>query len=261
MPNFHKILQRVGKTSLRPGGTASTQKLLEWSGLTADDSVLELSAGLGKTGILFAQAVGCQVLITDLDEGRLELAEAQVQEKKLSKIVQTKKMNMFHITQTLGSDAHFDCAMTEAALTHYPLEKKREFFQGLVKHTHQCLLHEIFFVTESPEVQKSVSREMQGVLKIGFFPETSDTWQQLLQDAGFTVHELQVGPIALLNPATLLKDEGPMGVANILKNIMTQPYLRSRVWATRQALGKHSPNHLGYIILRTTKSNDDNGGN
>jgi hypothetical protein len=98
---------------------------------------------------------------------------------------------------------------------------------------------------------------MQGVLKIGFFPETLATWQHLLLDAGFTIHEVEVGPIALLNPATLLKDEGPMGVANILKNIVTQPYLRSRVLATHRALGKHSPNHLGYIILRATKINDD----
>jgi hypothetical protein len=279
-PNFHKILERVGKTQFRPGGAAATEKLLEWSGLTADDSVLELSGGMGNTGIMFAKSVGCHVLITDLDVGRLELAKAQVQQQKhnLSALVQTKQMDMFDITNSLEEEAdgsaipenknthnapaHFVCAIAEASLSHYPLEKKREFFQRLAKHTYQYLLHEICFVTEDPELQRSVRLDMQRVLKLGFFPETQDTWKRLLQDAGFTnIHEVQVGPIAMLNPINLVRDEGPMGAANILKNIVIHRYLRSRVLATRQMLAKHSPEHLGYIILRATRDGGDTSDN
>jgi Methyltransferase domain len=265
-PNFHKILERAGKTRLRPGGTAATEQLLEWSaGLTANDSVLELSGGLGHTGIMFAKKFGCQVLITDIDEGRLELAQAQISAAEpniISKLVTTKQMDMFDITNSLkemegAASSTFDCAITEASLTHFPLEKKREFFQGLAKHVNQYLLHEICFVTNDVDIQKAVRHDMQHVLKLGFFPETQQTWTSLLYNAGFTnisANQVRVGPIAMLkNPIHLIRDEGIVGAAKIAKNIIMDPYVRSRIWSTRQMLNKHSPEHLGYIILRATK--------
>jgi threonine dehydrogenase-like Zn-dependent dehydrogenase len=82
---------------------------------------------MGHTGIMFAQKCGCQVLISDLDEGRLELARAQVAattEPSISKLVKTKQMDMFDITNSLKQEMEttaaacvFDCAMTEASLS------------------------------------------------------------------------------------------------------------------------------------------------
>jgi Lysine methyltransferase len=70
-PNFHKIL--------------ATAQLLEWCAASLSKeaagtgcSVLELSGGMGYTGIEFAKKFGCRVLVTDIDEGRPELARALV---------------------------------------------------------------------------------------------------------------------------------------------------------------------------------------
>lgn len=257
-PNFHKILERVGKTCLRPGGTVATVKLMDWSSndLGSHSKVLELSAGLGRTGLLFAERFECDVWITDIDENRLKKAQELASQKSLDSLVHTKTVDMFDIDSGLGKDSYFDCAITEASLTHFSLDKKRDFFTNLAPHTDQYLLHEICFKTDDPNIQKQVRREMQQVLKISFFPETESTWHQLLKGAGFTNvnidKERQVGDISIVNPSTLLQDEGPWGLANIIKNIATQPYTRSRVLATRAALMRNRK-YLGYIIIRATK--------
>jgi hypothetical protein len=251
-PNFHKVLEQLGKTVLRPGGTVATKKLLAWANLTPNASLLELSAGLGKTGILFAQETGCRVLITDLDQDRLVKAKDEIQQKGMSSIVQTMVVNIFEIEKSLGKDAHFDCAITEASLTHYPLQKKRQFFQDMAKHVDQFLLHEICFRSGDEKIQDVVKRDMQKALKIGFFPETQESWKRLLEEAGFDVEKMEVGDMAVLNPVAMLKDEGLLGAATIFKNITTQPYLRSRVLATRNIISSHSAN-MGYIVIRATK--------
>jgi hypothetical protein len=119
-------------------------------------------------------------------------------------------------------------------------------------------LHEICFVTNDADIQKAVRFDMQRVLKLGFFPETQQTWTSLLYDAGFTnisTNQVQVGPIAMLNPINLIRDEGIIGAAKIARNIIMDPYVRSRILETRQMIDNHSPEHLGYIILRATKDN------
>ena len=47
-PNFHTVLQRVGKTVLRPGGTDGTRKIHSWSKLNRDGTAIELSTGMGS---------------------------------------------------------------------------------------------------------------------------------------------------------------------------------------------------------------------
>lgn len=252
-PNFHKILERVGKNRLRPGGTPATEQLLKWSNLKPKDKLLELSAGLGNTGIMFAEAAGCHVLLTDLDEGRLIKAQTKIP-SNLQDLVKTRNMNMMDIPSDVG---HFDCAITEASLTHYPVHKKRNFFSNISEHTDQYLLHEICYLTEDLELQASTRSDMQKVLNIGFFPETLDTWKQLLEEAGFTVDQVQTGPIRMLTPFSLLQDEGLMAAASIFKNLAVNPYLRSRVMATRQIMANHSPAHIGYVILRATRSSQE----
>jgi Lysine methyltransferase len=297
-PNFHKVLERAGKTRFRPGGAAATGQLLDWcaaslttAAATARDndnngcgcSVLELSGGMGHTGIEIAKKCGCHVLVTDIDEGRLELARALVlaaakQQPAIADLVQTKKMDMFDIRHSLmdetadhasSSTSVFDCAITEASLTHFPLERKREFFHGLAPHANQYLLHEICFTTNDANIQKQVRLDMQHVLKLGaeglgFFPETQETWTRLLIDAGFgniAPDQVQVGPIAMLqNPMHLIRDEGIRGAAKVVRTMILDPYVRNRILATRAMLAKHSPEHLGYIIIRATKKpeEDDN---
>ena len=252
-PNFHKVLERIGKTVLRPGGSKSTKKLQRWANLSQGDSVLELSAGLGKSGIMFAEDYACKVLVTDIDENRLGEAAAAIKLKRLENLINTKKVDMFRLEGGIGEEKKFDCTMTEASLTHFPRKKKLQVLKGVSKHSSQFLLHEICLKHEDVDIAANVKKDMEKVLGIGFFPETVDAWRNILKESGFPVErEFEVGDLALLDLANILIDEGPLVCTKILRNIITQPYLRSRILSTRKYILAHKES-LGYIIMRATK--------
>lgn len=251
-PNFHKVLEQLGKSVLRPGGSRATHKLQQMANLSAGDSVLELSAGLGKSSMALAQKYGCKVLMTDIDENRLREGVACANELGLHHLVQTQKLDMFDLDDGLGEDALFDCAMTEASITHYPYSRKVQFFESIAKHSSKFLLHEICFKTNDNGIQEATKSDMAKVLRIGFFPETADTWKRLLQDAGFTVEDMETGNLVVLNPINLIEDEGPVRFFKILVNVASQPYLRSRMLAARRTMDLHKED-LGYIIIYASK--------
>eukprot|EP01083_Nonionella_stella_P150837 481121_1 len=251
-PNFHVVLQRIGKTVLRPGGSDATKKAQALANIHPGDTVLELSAGLGKSGIELARDYGAKVTLTDTDTSRLERAEELASKLGLSDQITVKKVDMFNIESSLGPDSKFDVAQIEASLTHYPRSRKAKFFQGVAKHADKFILHEVFFKTDDEELQELTKKDMSKVLNIGFVPETSDTWQKLLSDAGFTIDHVSTGDLALLNPISLIQDEGVAGFARISFNAATQPYLRKRMLATKSAISRHSK-ELGYITIIATK--------
>jgi len=94
---------------------------------------------------------------------------------------------------------------------------------------------------------------MSKVLNIGFFPETPETWQKLLSDAGYEIEFVSTGDVAILNPMSLINDEGLVGFAKILANAAAEPYLRSRMLATRGAIARHSSD-LGFIAIIASKN-------
>lgn len=216
------------------------------------DTVLDLSSGLGRSGIELAKKYGARVTITDLNASRLERAEELARELGVSHLVSVRRLDMFKIEGVLGPDAKFDVAQAEASLTHYPRSRKAKFFHDVAKHADKFILHEICFRTYDEKLQRSTVRAMSGVLNIGFVPETSETWQELMSDAGYVIDYVATGDVAILNPFSLLTDEGMRGVANIVYNVATQPYLRSRMLKTKRAVLMHAK-ELGYITIVASK--------
>lgn len=251
-PSFHQVLEKVGKTILRPGGSRATRTLHEWARFGSGDSLLELSAGVGRTSINVAERYGCHVVATDIDEARLEKCAARAADKGLGALVQTKKMDMFKLDSCLDKETRFDFVTAEASVTFHSLGKKKRFFQEVSEHGSKFLLHEMCFKHDDEEVQKTTKNDMSRTLNIGFYPETEATWRQLLEDVGYKIERVEIGDLALLNPSNLLEDEGLKGFARIVRNLATQPYLRSRVLAARRTIGRHWDD-LGYIIICASK--------
>ena len=252
-PNFHEVAHKMGKTVLRPGGSEATKHIQAMADIHQGDSVLELSAGLGISGIELAQKYGANVLITDIDTSRLDKVTDRINALGISNLVSVKKVDMFDIDRDLGSEAKFDVAQTEASLTHYPRSRKRQLFNGIAEHADKFILHEICFKTNDTTSQLSAAKDMSKVLNIGFKPETTEIWQQLLADAGYTnIEHVSTGDLAVLNPISLIKDEGLIGFAKIVFNVATHPYERSRMMAVRNEISKHS-NDLGYITIVASK--------
>lgn len=250
-PNFHVVAARLGKTVLRPGGSDASRIVHEQANIQQGDTVLELAAGLGRSGIELAKIYGAQVTLTDMDASRLERAKQFAIKDGVSDLVSVKELDMFNIGSLFG-DVKFDVAQTEASLTHYPRSQKAKFFQGVANHANKFILHEVYLKTDDAARQDIAKKDLSKALNVGFAPETADMWQQLLTDAGFQLDHVNTGDLAVLDPLSIIKDEGMLGFAKIIFNVATHPYLRSRMLRTKRAMEKHADD-LGYITIVASK--------
>ena len=242
--SFHKVLEAVGKTVFRPGGTQATERLHEWSELNHSHKALELASGLGKGGIALALKQKCHVVLTDIDPDRLEAAAKAIQENdNLQNLVSVRRLDMRQMD--LAKSDVYDAVLVEASLTHEPLSSKENILKQIHPHCRQILLHEIYMTRDDPTISKTVGE----TLAIGFHPLTKQGWQDVLQVSGFEISEVETGPIEFLKPSGLLQDEGPLGAAKIGWNLATRKDLRDRVLSTKSVLKAHDKG-IGYIIIK-----------
>ena len=250
--NFHQVLQKVGKSVFRPGGSAATNVMHGWAQVTPNDKVLEMSAGLGTGGMAFAKQHGCKVVLSDQDESRLVLARKLAQQRGVDDLTEVLQLDMRKIAESLKEDEHFAAVVVEASLSHQPNVMKEKILKDLQSHTDQLLFHEIGLFDATEEKADEVRKMVGSALAIGFYPLTVDAWEDLLDRNGYKITHLETGPIRVLNPKNMLQDEGPSGFAKIAWNLATHPDLRERVKETRSMVQAHSDS-LGYIILRAVK--------
>mmetsp|Transcript_9247 Transcript_9247/g.18623 ORF Transcript_9247/g.18623 Transcript_9247/m.18623 type:complete len:285 (-) Transcript_9247:1444-2298(-) len=185
-PNFHTVLQRVGKTVLRPGGTEGTRKLHSWSELNRDGTAIELSSGMGSGGVALAKATGACVTLSDMDTSRLEMASQIAREQGVdSELIEIMQLNMRNVGEELEQH-HYDTAIIEASLSHYSTKEKRAILKGLSKHADELLLHEICFRCDDSSLKELnyIKQDMSRALAIGFHPLTVDGWTNVLHEAG-----------------------------------------------------------------------------
>ena len=257
-PNFHRVLQEVGKTVLRPGGSEGTNILHGWADLKPSDTALELSSGLGTGGMALARRYGCRVILTDKDEARLRLIDANLANgnspnKDIPSQLATRKLDMLKIEEEFSNSEHFDAVVVEASLSHMPDKVKKTIMQSLQPHTEMVLLHEICLDDDCLREEANMIRQNVGsALGIGFHPMPLRNWIDMLETSGYKVTREVHGPMKLLNPKNLLQDEGPVGLAQIAWNLATKPELRERVLSTKKVIDSHSE-HLGYVLLKGVK--------
>uniref|UniRef100_A0A7S4I4B1 Methyltransferase domain-containing protein n=1 Tax=Odontella aurita TaxID=265563 RepID=A0A7S4I4B1_9STRA len=256
-PAFHTVLEQIGKTVLRPGGSEATEKMHSWADLREGDSVIELSAGLGRGGMDLAELYGCQVLLTDTDHVRLDKAEKTAERRGLSKLVRTQEMNMLDVSGTRfqtrergDSVPQFDVALIEAALLFQPRKNKASILNSLAGVSSRILIHDMCLrnVREDSDDVSRVKREMGPALGVNFRPETESQWKALLESSGWKVEHTDVGSLRVVDPKSILRDEGLRGSLRIIWNLITKKNLRSRLLSTRNVIHTHH-NHLGYIIM------------
>jgi predicted O-methyltransferase YrrM len=260
--SFHIVLERVGKTVFRPGGSEATNTLHAWlmenTGQGEDLSVLELATGLGTGGIaLAAKSKNNHVWLTDRDESRLEQAQQVANVRGLGDQIHIQSLDMTKIDdeQKLGV-RQFDAAIVEASLTHQPDAVKRKILRDLHKRAKQVLLHEICLrgdgLTDESEKAKDVKSKVGRALTIGYHPLTIPGWKEVIEECGFEITHIEYGPLRVLNPKNLLQDEGSMGVARIVWNLATHKDLRDRMRETKAVINEYRDT-LGYVIMRAVR--------
>ena len=124
------------------------------------------------------------------------------------------------------------------------------YITDLRKISPQVLLHELGLRDENEKAHKMTVSEVGKALAIPeFSPLTVQGWKSLLQGCGYRITHEEQGPLLTFSPKTVLRDEGPSGVARMAYNLATRRDLRERVLRTKSILSSHSDS-LGYILVR-----------
>lgn len=96
--------------------------------------------------------------------------------------------------------------------------------------------------------EAEIHQALAEAIRINATPLSETTWIAACETAGLTVQQHHIGAMNLLNPQQMVWDEGAIGTARILWNVLTQPPLRKRVLVMRHVFQKYQQD-LGYIVL------------
>jgi hypothetical protein len=98
------------------------------------------------------------------------------------------------------------------------------------------------------EVRKEVERALTGVVHHGVRPLSVSEWQRLLEAEGFTVRALETIPMALLEPARVIRDEGFLRALRFAFNVLCDADARRRVFEMRRVF-RRQREHIAAVAV------------
>lgn len=240
----HWVLAQLGKRVLRPGGLELTRTLLSSLPLR-DAEIVEFAPGLGRTAQLLLAGGPARYTGVDSDPAAA---------RKLENVLAGRGVAVVADAASTGlPDASADVIVGEAMLTMQSPRGKA----AIVAEAARVLrpggyygIHEMALDPDSlPEsVKTDIQRSLAQAIKVNARPLTVAEWTQLLQDAGLEVRSSATAPMSLLEPKRLLADEGPVGAARFVWNLLRKPLARRRVLAMRRTFRQHQQ-HLSGVAL------------
>jgi hypothetical protein len=242
----HWMLGRLGKKVMRPGGLGLSRWMLERLAIGPADDVVELWPGLGVTTEI-ALAAGPRSY-TGIERGEAEAARARAMFSGPG-----QACHVAPVAETGLADASVSVLYGEALLTLEPASAKVRTVaeaRRLLRPGGRYGIHELLLTPDGlPEaVKDDIGRELTSVLKVGARPLTVSEWRRLLDEGGFEVREEQVGPLLLLDPRTVVSDEGVQGTATILARSLANPAVLPRLATILRSFHRHR-DHLGAVAL------------
>ncbi|MEO0538934.1 MAG: class I SAM-dependent methyltransferase [Cyanobacteria bacterium P01_A01_bin.123] len=248
----HQILASAGKKILRPGGRAATEQLFDWANFQPGETVLELAASFGYSAIALAQRYQVRVVGVERNADSVARARANVAAVGLSKQVEIVEGDIFHLDRITGQ---FDYVLAEAILTMQSAAGKAKVLVGVgdrLKPNGQFLSHEL--LVSGPNMA-AIYQDLADTIRVNATPLPVQDWIAACQQAGLTVQHHHTGPMSLLNPRRIAKEEGLSTLISMGWNMLTRPILRQRILSMRAIFQRHN-NHLGYIALCAQNSSD-----
>lgn len=222
----HWLLARLGKRVLRPGGLEMTTRLLAAAGVGGAD-VVELGPGLGRT----AKDIGALKPASYVGVDDSGAASALVQQV----VDQTGGRTVVADAAATGLDAgSADVVVGEAMLSMQGDKAKKAIIDEafrVLRPGGRYAIHELGLKpdTIAQETKDTIRRDLARAIKVNARPLTVQEWTALLSESGFEVKTVELAPMALLEPKRVLADEGPLGAARIVANVLTHPAARKRV--------------------------------
>ncbi|MGM7634272.1 class I SAM-dependent methyltransferase [Bacillus sp. Hm123] len=212
----HLFLAGLGKTVLRPGGKAATHQILNACSITAESKVLEVAPNMGTTAIHIAKTYGATVKGIDINKEAVNKAQQNIQQHELEHLIHIQHGNALQLP---FEDETFDIVLNEAMLTMLPDEMKqqalKEYYRvlksGGILATHDLLIKDEQQVTTELD-------ELRSLIMVRAQPKTRTVWQQLFEQEGFAIQQINTGELHLLSLKGLVHDEGFDGLMTIIQN-------------------------------------------
>lgn len=243
----HEVLALAGKKVLRPGGIAATRKLFSWAEFKSGKSLLELASSFGLNLEVLSHEYGLDVTGIDRNQASVERAKKAIADSDKAKI----HIKLGDILKLDAVSDNYDYILAEAILTMQTDGHKRKILRDAYDKLNPgglMLMHELVFT----EDVKEMHRELSQIIRVNANALTADGWSQMLGEAGFEVVKLDTGPMSLLTPRGLLRDEGLLGTLKIVGNVVTNAKIRKRVLAMRGFFSANA-NKLAHITICARK--------
>ncbi|MGW4334753.1 methyltransferase domain-containing protein [Rhodococcus koreensis] len=242
----HWMLGRLGKRVMRPGGLGPSQRMIDTLDIGAGDDVVEMWPGLGQTTAL--ALAGQPRSYIGIERGTAEAARAR------AALTGPNQQCIVAPAHRTGLPDHSASVLFgEALLTLEPASRKTQTVAEaarLLRPGGRYGIHELLLTPDglSENAKTEIQTTLTTVLHVGARPLSRSEWRQLLTDGGFTVHTEETCPLLLLDPRTVLSDEGPAGTAAFLGRALAHPTVLPRLAAIWRTFHRYR-DHLGAITL------------
>jgi len=247
----HTFLAKLGKKKLRPGGVKGTNFLFKNAEITKDSLVLEVACNMATSAIKIAKKYKCKMVICDLDENVLKIAEANVKKAKLEDKIKIVKADAKNLP---FDNEMFDVVINEAMLTMLSDVNKQkavsEYFRVLKKGG-RLATHDVLLFSEDIETQKNIKAELSRAINVHASPFTNNGWRNLFLENGFSKVINNFGKMSLMNPIGMIRDEGFFNTIRIIRRGLKRE--NKQQFKTMFNVFKKHKNNLGYFVAVSVK--------
>jgi SAM-dependent methyltransferase len=232
----HWVLARMGKRVLRPGGMELTRRMLAALRVGLSDDVVEFAPGLGVTARLALALNPKSYVAVERDESAAAVVRHYLEGAG-------RRCVLGNAAATGLPAGSATVVYGEAMLTMQTEEEKRRIVREasrLLKPGGRYAVHEMC-LRDGVEggVRKEVERALTGTVHHGVRPLTVSEWRGLIEGEGFVVKAAEVAPMALLEPARVVADEGLMRALRFAFNVLRDADARRRVFEMRKVFRRH----------------------
>lgn len=244
----HWVLARLGKRVLRPGGLSLTRKMMQALAISTEDKVVEFAPGLGITAEMALKFKPARHTAIERDPVAADQVRLYLQGEHQQCITASAH-------ETGLADHCATVVYGEAMLSMQPDGRKFEIMQEaarLLSVAGNYAIHELCLVNVTPELQETIHDELCQALRVNATPLTQEQWGYLLTQAGFKIEQVEIAPMALLEPICILKDEGFTHGIHFLYRVMRNPEARARIGGMHKIFRKYRE-HLAAIMIVAEK--------
>ncbi|PIF04662.1 MAG: SAM-dependent methyltransferase [Propionibacterium sp.] len=247
----HWLLAKMGKRVLRPGGLGLTKQLLAALAVGAEDRVVELGPGIGRTAeLLLAEPYRSYRAVEANEQASQDLVDL------LAKHHDTAVAHGDARETGLPSESA-DVVVSEAMLTMQSAADKEKIAQEawrVLAPGGRWGIHELSFRPDDldPQISNEVAKELSRTIKVGARPLTEKDWLAMFTAIGFEVQWVGQADMRLIEPSRVIADEGFSGALRFFNNVRRNPEARKRILRMRKVFRTHRRNlaAIGAVLVK-----------